>query len=167
MDRPQVILVTGATGYIGGRLVPRLIQEGFRVRVFVRSPARARLRSWSNQVEVAVGDALRPNDISKVLEGVDTAYSLIHSMSQGSTFHELDVRAARVFGRAARRSGVERIIYLGGLGDAEANMSWHLRSRQETGCSWLQFRLVEAVDGTTAMEPTAAFIPKGLAGLAY
>ncbi len=133
MNRPEVILVTGATGYIGGRLVPRLINEGCRVRVLVRSPARARSRSWSHQVESAVGDALRPNDISKAMEGVDTAYYLIHSMSRGSSFHELDVQAARVFGRAAGRSGVRRIIYLGGLGDAEANLSPHLRSRQETG----------------------------------
>ncbi len=133
MARPETVLVTGATGYIGGRLVPRLVEEGRRVRVLVRSQARALSRSWSDQVEVAVGDVLSPQTLSKALAGVDSAYYLIHSMSKGSKFHELDIEAARTFGQEAREAGVNRIIYLGGLGDPKANLSQHLRSRQETG----------------------------------
>ena len=128
-----MILVTGATGYIGGRLVPRLIDEGHSVRVFVRSRERACSRSWSDRVEVAVGDALNPEDLSRALRGVETAYYLIHSMSSGAGFGDLDVRAARAFGSAAREAGVRRIIYLGGLGEPTTELSRHLRSRHETG----------------------------------
>ena len=128
-----MILVTGATGYIGGRLVPRLIQDGHRVRVLVRSRARARARSWSSRVEIVIGDVLSPHDLSKALQGVQTAYYLIHSMTRGASFGNLDARAARAFGLAARDSGVQRIIYLGGLGQPAAELSRHLRSRHETG----------------------------------
>ena len=133
MVRPETILVTGATGYIGGRLVPRLLQEGRHVRVLVRSRTRALSRSWSDQVEVVAGDALNPQTLSEALDGVDTAYYLIHSMSKGGDFHELDIQAARAFGEAAAKAGVNHIIYLGGLGVADANLSPHLRSRQWTG----------------------------------
>ena len=133
MARFETILVTGATGYIGGRLVPRLTREGRRVRVLVRSRARALSRPWSDQVEIAVGDVLNPRTLPTALEGVDTAYYLVHSMSRGGDFHELDVQAARAFGEAAAKAGVKRIIYLGGLGVADASLSPHLRSRQETG----------------------------------
>ena len=133
MARSETILVTGATGYIGGRLVPRLVEQGRRVRVLVRSRARALSRPWADQVEVAVGDVLNPQSLSQALEGVDTAYYLVHSMSKGGDFHELDIQAARMFGEAAAKAGVKRIIYLGGLGVADANLSPHLRSRQETG----------------------------------
>jgi len=131
-DQPT-ILVTGATGYIGGRLVPRLVEEGRRVRVLVRSRDRVLSRPWVEQVEVVVGDALDPQTLTEALTGVDTTYYLIHSMSRGPRFHEVDMRAARAFGLAAREAGVGRIIYLGGLGDPEANLSRHLRSRQESG----------------------------------
>ncbi len=133
MARPETILVTGATGYIGGRLVPRLISDGRRVRVLVRSRARALSRAWSDHVEIAVGDVLSPETLPDALDGVDTAYYLVHSMSRGGDFHELDIEAARTFGRAAATAGVKRIIYLGGLGVADASLSPHLRSRQETG----------------------------------
>ena len=127
------VLVTGATGYIGGRLAPRLIEEGCRVRVFVRSETRVRSRSWAEHVEVAVGDVRDDDALKSALRGVDAAYYLIHSMGSGPRFHELDIQCARAFGRAAKEAGVRRIIYLGGLGDADANLSMHLRSRQETG----------------------------------
>ena len=132
MAAPRTILVTGATGYIGGRLVPRLLEEQRRVRVLVRNRERVRSRPWSGQVEVAVGDVLDPATLSEALEGVDTAYYLVHSMGSGPGFHELDVEAAHTFGQAAAEAGVGHVIYLGGLGSG-ANLSPHLRSRQECG----------------------------------
>ena len=133
MTDQSTILVTGATGYIGGRLVPRLVEEGRPVRVLVRNRDRVLSRPWVEQVEVVVGDALDPQTLTEALTGVDIAYYLIHSMSRGPKFHEVDMRAARAFGLAAKEAGVGRIIYLGGLGDPEANLSRHLRSRQESG----------------------------------
>ena len=130
---PEAILVTGATGYIGGRLVPRLVESGRRVRVLVRSRSRALARSWHPRVDVAVGDVLDPETLTAALAGIDTAYYLIHSMSSGADFHDQDIRAARSFGRAAKAAGVKRIIYLGGLGDPASRLSHHLRSRQSTG----------------------------------
>ncbi len=129
----ETILVTGATGYIGGRLVPRLLEEGYRVRVFVRSLDRVVSRPWADQVEIAVGDALDADLAAQALEGVSDAYYLIHSLSTGAAFRELDLVAARNFGQVARQAGVGRIIYLGGLGDPESKLSSHLRSRQECG----------------------------------
>ena len=133
MARSKRILVTGATGYIGGRLVPRLLQEGYHVRVLVRSRVRVLSRPWSDQVEILTGDIFDPQTLAEVLTGVDSAYYLIHSMSRGSNFHNLDLEAARAFGQAAQKAGVNRIVYLGGLGNPEGNLSQHLRSRQETG----------------------------------
>ncbi len=133
MSEIGTILVTGATGYIGGRLIPRLLEEGCRVRVLVRSKARVLSRPWVGQVEVVVGDALDAESLAMALDGVDTAYYLIHSMSSGASFHELDLQVARAFGQAAHEAGVSHIVYLGGLGDPKANLSNHLRSRQETG----------------------------------
>jgi len=133
MGRPETILVTGATGYIGGRLVPRLIESGRRVRVLVRSRSRAQGRSWYPRVDVAVGDVLDSETLAPALAGIDTAYYLIHSMSSGADFHERDIQAARAFGTAAKEAGVKRIIYLGGLGDPASKLSRHLRSRQSTG----------------------------------
>ena len=132
MAAPRTILVTGATGYIGGRLVPRLLTEEHSVRVLVRNRDRVRSCPWSEQVEVAVGDVLDPESLSEALAGVDTAYYLVHSMGSGPGFHELDVEAAHTFGQAAAAAGVGHVIYLGGLGSG-ANLSPHLRSRQECG----------------------------------
>ncbi len=133
MAEPETIVVTGATGYIGGRLVPRLIGGRRRVRVLVRSGTRALSHEWGGNVDVVVGDALDPEALSRALSGANTAYYLIHSMSAGPGFGEMDIRLARAFGRAASEAGVERIIYLGGLGDPGSNLSPHLRSRQESG----------------------------------
>ncbi|NIN01171.1 MAG: DUF2867 domain-containing protein [candidate division Zixibacteria bacterium] len=127
------ILVTGPTGYIGGRLVPRLLEEGYPVRVLVRDRKRLQGRSWRERVEVAEGDAFKPRSLEAAMHSVDVAYYFIHSLYTGSNFHQLDLTAAHNFGSAARASGVKRIIYLGGLGDPRSNLSEHLKSRQLTG----------------------------------
>ncbi len=132
MTTLPVVLVTGATGYIGGRLVPHLIQTGYRVRVLVRDASRLQGRFWAGQVEVVQGDVLDPSSLPPAMQGVFAAYYLIHSMS-GKDFHERDLAAARNFGAAAAAAGVQRILYLGGLGDPDADLSMHLRSRQQTG----------------------------------
>lgn len=131
----QRILVTGATGYVGGRLIPLLLARGYRVRVLVRDADRLAGRSWRDRVEVAVGDVLDPASLPAALDGVDAAYYLIHSMSSHADFAQRDLRAARSFAEAAAAQGVARIIYLGGLGQSEAGLSEHLRSRQETGAA--------------------------------
>ena len=99
----------------------------------VRSQRRVLSRPWSGDVEIAVGDALKPETLPEAMKGVHTAYYLIHSIAGPSGFEELDVQAARNFGQAAKEAGVKRIIYLGGLGDPQADLSPHLRSRQQTG----------------------------------
>jgi uncharacterized protein YbjT (DUF2867 family) len=130
-DKP--ILVVGATGYIGGRLVPRLLERGQTVRCLARSPERLSGYDWGERVDVRRGDVLDPDSLAPALEGVGVAYYLVHSMSGGEKgFEDRDQRAARNFARAAREAGVERIIYLGGLGSGE-DLSPHLRSRQEVG----------------------------------
>ena len=129
----QRILVTGATGYVGGRLIPLLLARGYRVRVLVRDADRLAGRSWRELVEVAVGDVLDPATLPAAMDGVDAAYYLIHSMSSHADFAQRDLRAARTFAEAAAAQGVGRIIYLGGLGKSEGELSEHLRSRQETG----------------------------------
>ena len=129
----QTIMVTGATEYIGGRLVPRLIEDGHHVRVLVHNRKRAMSRSWSRHVEVVVVDALDTRPFSKSLAGVDTAYYLIHSMSSGSRFHDTDIIFARVFGQTARETGIRRIIYLGVLGESNADLPLQIRSRREAG----------------------------------
>jgi uncharacterized protein YbjT (DUF2867 family) len=133
MPDSKLILVTGATGYVGGRLVPRLLEAGHRVRCLVRDPGRLQGRSWLEQVELIQGDMLRPESLVEAMRDVGVVYYLVHSMGGGSDFRERDVTAARNCSEAARQSGVERIIYLGGLGDSNADLSPHLRSRQETG----------------------------------
>jgi len=127
------ILVTGATGYIGGRLVPQLLDGDHTVRVVARDPTRLDGRSWKERVEVVSGDMLAPETLRPALAGVHAAFYLIHSMRGGTGYRERDVRAAAAFAAAARDAGVQRIIYLGGLGDEDHDLSEHLRSRQETG----------------------------------
>ena len=127
------VLITGATGYIGGRLVPRLLAAGYRVRVLARDPQRLQGRDWLQQVEVAQGDVFNPASLHAAMQGVQAAYYLVHSMSGSADFEHKDVLAAENFGKAARDNDVAQIIYLGGLGDPQADLSRHLRSRQETG----------------------------------
>ncbi|MFW5709061.1 MAG: SDR family oxidoreductase [Chloroflexota bacterium] len=133
MTDNKCILVTGATGYIGGRLVSGLLEKGLDVRVMTRDLRHLGGRSWLNGVEVAEGDVLQPETLPIVLQDVDTAYYLIHSMESGSGFQERDQRAARNFAVAANKAGVRHIIYLGGLASGEDSLSTHLESRQEVG----------------------------------
>lgn len=133
MNDRKLILVTGATGYVGGRLVPALLDSGFRVRILVRDKDRIQGRSWQGSVEVFEGDVLQPETLLPAMEGVHAAYYMIHSMMDSPDFHQRDLTAARNFGKAAKDSNVQRIIYLGGLGESEADLSQHLRSRHQTG----------------------------------
>ena len=127
--------MTGATGYVGGRLIPLLLARGYRVRVLVRDADRLEGRSWRDQVEVAVGDVLDPATLPAALDGVDAAYYLIHSMSRHADFAQRDLPRRAAFAEAAAAQGVARILYLGGLGRSETGLSEHLRSRQETGAA--------------------------------
>lgn len=133
MAESELVLVTGVTGYVGGRLVPRLLEAGYRVRVLVRDPSRLQGRPWADSVEVASVDILQPEALPAAMEGVSAAYYLIHSMRGTGEFQHRDLEAGHHFGEAARAAGVKRIIYLGGLGDPQADLSQHLRSRQMTG----------------------------------
>ncbi|MFN8010196.1 MAG: SDR family oxidoreductase [Holophagaceae bacterium] len=126
------VLVTGATGYIGGRLVPRLLAEGHRVRCVARDATRLAGHAWEG-VETREADLAEAEALPAVLEGVEVAYYLVHSMAVGQAFRERDHAMALAFGRAARAAGVRRIVYLGGLGDPERVKSKHLVSRQEVG----------------------------------
>ncbi len=131
--RPEgPILVTGATGYVGGRLLRRLAEAGRPVRAMARRPGYLRSRVPPD-VEVIEGDVLRPETLDPALAGVWSAFYLIHSMGDSRTFEALDREGAAAFAAAARRAGVRRIIYLGGLGDPEGALSAHLKSRQEVG----------------------------------
>ncbi|MBT8102879.1 MAG: NAD(P)H-binding protein, partial [Gammaproteobacteria bacterium] len=132
--KPEMLsyrLVFGASGYIGSHLAPYLASRGLPVRATSRNIEVIESRDWQD-VALAEADALRPETLDGVLDGVDIAYYLVHSMAAGKNFPELDARAARNFAEAAARHGVKRIVYLGGL-VPKAPKSTHLRSRQETG----------------------------------
>lgn len=133
MPSSKLILVTGATGYVGGRLAPRLLDAGYRVRVLVRDAARLQGRAWLKRVEVVTGDALQPETLAAALQDVSVAYYLIHGMQGGKVNAERDLQMARNFAHAASEAGIERIIYLGELVDPASNLSPYLRARHETG----------------------------------
>jgi uncharacterized protein YbjT (DUF2867 family) len=130
---PPIILVTGATGYIASRLIPRLLEAGYRVRCLARDPLRLKGRSWFRSVEVVQGDVTIPSTLPAGFEGVHTAYYLVHNMTYGHGYTSLEVDSARAFTSAAEKAGVEHIIYLGGLADPEQYIAPHMRSRIETG----------------------------------
>lgn len=126
-------LVTGATGYIGGALVPALLEEGWTVRVLARRPSDLSDRPWRGQVQVVQGDATSEADLQAAMSGTTVAYYLIHSMGSGGSFAERDRTIARSFAQAARGAGVSRVVYLGGLHPEGEQLSEHLASRAEVG----------------------------------
>ena len=131
------VLVTGATGYVGGRLIPLMLESGYRVRALARSLAKLRSRPWSShpQMELVQGDVLDLDSLKKAVSGCGAAYYLVHSMvAQKRHFAEADRKSALNMAAAATEAGLERIIYLSGLGDNHgAALSKHLQSRHEVG----------------------------------
>jgi len=135
IDQDAEILVTGATGYVGGRLVPALLERGYRVRCLVREPRKLDERSWraDPRVRVIQGDLTDPTELAQQLQGCEAAYYLVHSMvTSGRSYAERDVELAKHFAEAAAQAGIRRIIYLGGLGETGEGLSEHLRSRRDT-----------------------------------
>jgi len=126
------ILLTGASGYVGSRLLIRLVARDYPIRCLARNPAKLTYRHLSG-VEIVKGDTLDLSTLKGVFEDIDIAYYLIHSMTGSADFEQNDARSAANFATAARNAGVKRILYLGGLGDAEENLSAHLESRQHVG----------------------------------
>jgi uncharacterized protein YbjT (DUF2867 family) len=129
----RLALVTGVTGYIGGRLVPELLGAGWQVRALARHPEHLRDRPWFGDVQVIRGDAGDPHTAQRAAAGVHVAYYLIHSLAAGRRFEHRDRHTALVFARAAREAGVSRIVYLGGLYPEDEELSAHLESRKEVG----------------------------------
>ena len=133
VSTPPTVLLTGASGYVGGRLLPLLEATPIKLRCLARSPDKLR-PLVNSSTEIVRGDVLDPPSLEAALQGVQTAYYLVHLMSGSSDFEQEDRQAALNFAAAARKAGVQRIIYLGGLGDdADPKLSPHLRSRHEVG----------------------------------
>ena len=127
------VLVTGATGYIGGRLVPRLLEAGHQVRVLVRDPAKIRSVPWADDVEIARGDLTDAASLREPFRDIDVVYYLVHSMNSDGDFEEAERRSAENVASAARDAAVGRIVYLGGLHEHSDRLSTHLRSRTQVG----------------------------------
>lgn len=153
------ILLTGATGYLGGRLLPRLVEAGHEVTALVRDPSVLQGREWSDRIQAISGDCLETEGTwtTRVAEGrFDAAYYLVHSLGAGHDFQERDRRAAANFGQAART--IPHVIYLGGLQPEGPNVSDHLRSRAETGEVLRQYvRLTEFRAGPVVGSGSASF----------
>src|ERR1700722_5213496 len=134
MSSPLKCLVTGATGYIGGRLAPELLAAGYGVRCLARDPGKLDGRPWSGDVEGAAGGVMDAAAVRRALDGVEVAYYLIHSLGTGPSFEQRDREAAGIFARAAASAGGKRLVYLGGIITGPvAGLSPHLRSRREVG----------------------------------
>jgi uncharacterized protein YbjT (DUF2867 family) len=131
--RPALCLVTGATGYIGGRLIVELLKHGYRVRILARHPERLRNHPWIDQVEVVGGDANDPQTLTAALTGVDVGYYLLHALMVKGDFESLERKLADSFGAAAKQAGVKRLVYLGGIISAGQEASPHLQARADTG----------------------------------
>jgi uncharacterized protein YbjT (DUF2867 family) len=132
MSDERLILVTGASGYVGGRLVTSLLEDNAKVRVFVRDANKAQSHTWANEVEIAVGNALDYQSTVKALTGVHTAFYLLHSINLGPNFDQIESEMAHNFAKAAEECGVKQIVYLGGINN-DAKTSKHLQSRANTG----------------------------------
>lgn len=126
-------LVTGATGYIGGRLVPALLDKGHRVRAMARTPKKLDDAPWRDRVEVAKGDLTDPESLTSAFADTDVVYYLVHSMGTSNDFVAEEARSARNVVEAAKRAGVRRVVYLSGLHPEGAQLSRHLASRAEVG----------------------------------
>lgn len=131
--KPALCLVTGANGYIGGRLVPELLAMGYRVRVLARNASRISQHAWANQVEVVDGDAADRATLQKALAEVDVAYYLIHSLMLKSNFEEDEINNAKLFAEVSKQNSVSRIIYLGGIVNDDHDLSPHMSARAGTG----------------------------------
>lgn len=161
------VLLTGATGYVGGRLLPLLEAGGLKVRCVCRRPQNMSERVAPG-TEVVAGDLLDAQSLPPVLKGIETAYYLIHSMSSSGSFEQQDRTAAANFGKAARDAGVQRIVYLGGLGDDGEDLSPHLRSRhevgdvlRESGCQVIEFRASIVIgSGSLSFELVRALVQR-------
>ncbi len=127
------VLVLGATGYLGGRLVPRLLAGGYRVRVLSRSHERVAALPWADDVDIVTGDAADPEAVGRAMNDIDIVYYLLHSMASGARFEQLDREIARTVAAQAVDARVDRIVYLGGLHPEGVELSPHLRSRKEVG----------------------------------
>ena len=169
MNAPRRILITGGTGYVGGRLVALLRDRGseFQLRLMARKPEYLRARV-GDELEIVGSDVTKPETLTVALEGVATAYYLIHSMGSGQDFEDQDRLAARNFAQAAKASGVKRIVYLGGLGEQDGSLSKHLRSRhevgevlQESGAQVIEFRASIVIgSGSLSFELIRALVQK-------
>ena len=131
-NQPRLYLVTGASGYVGGRLVRDLHGDGKRVRVLVRDAKKIKGQSWANDVEIIEGNASNSQDLDRALAGVHTAYYLLHSINVATDFGDIESAMAKGFAESAARQNVQQIIYLGGIANDE-NRSRHLTSRMNTG----------------------------------
>ena len=131
--QPALCLVTGATGYIGGRLIVELLKHGYRVRILARNADRLKYHPWIDQVEVSEGDAHNPDILAEAMIGVDVAYYLLHALMSKDDFEQEEREMAEGFGKSAKASGVKRIVYLGGIIAPNEVMSPHLQARAETG----------------------------------
>lgn len=126
------VLVTGATGYVGGRLVPKLLEEGHTVRVLAREPHRLDSVPWRDDVEMVQGDLQERADVARAMNSIDVVYYLVHSMSSAGNFEEVERSVATIVAEESSAAGVSRIVYLGGL-HPEGKLSRHLGSRKEVG----------------------------------
>jgi uncharacterized protein YbjT (DUF2867 family) len=133
MSKSKLCLVTGATGYIGGRLISDLLAKGYRVRVLARNAIRLKDHTWINQVEVVEGDAFDSKVVEKALKDVDIAYYLMHSLMEKADFESQERKMAEIFGKAGKKMKIDRIIYLGGIVPAKADLSPHMSARANTG----------------------------------
>ena len=162
-----LILIAGATGYVGGELLKKLLEAGYPVRCLARHPEVLRAKAFPG-LEVVEGDVLNSASVQTAMAGVGMAYYLVHSMGSAQSFEEQDRAAAQDFANAARDAGVQRIIYLGGLGHSTDQLSAHLRSRQEvgeilrsTGVSVIEFRASVVIgSGSLSFEMIRALVER-------